>query len=125
VIRTSNIAAAIYFVGSLIFVVPFALFFSAMPAIPVTDQFGQPIPGGGTVDPAPFAVLFLFLPILYAILGWVFTALLCLLYNLVARFMGGIEVQVEPVAPPTAAPELAGWGQPPPASPSGWGTPRP
>lgn len=114
VVRTSNVAAMLYFVLALIFVVPFALLFSAMPPVPVTDQFGQPIPGAGAVDLGPFALLFLFLPFFYAILGWIFTAVFCLLYNLVARFMGGVEVEVERVQPPPPAPELAGWGQPRP-----------
>ena len=45
--------------------------------------------------------------ILYGILGWIFTAIACAIYNLAARFTGGIEVQVDRVAPPPAVPQ---WG---------------
>lgn len=38
----------------------------------------------------------IFLPIFYGVLGFVFGLLTALLYNLVARFVGGIEVEVEP-----------------------------
>ncbi len=36
------------------------------------------------------------LPILYAVFGFVFVALACWLYNLVAGWVGGIEIEVGP-----------------------------
>ena len=33
-------------------------------------------------------------PVIYGVLGYVFVALGCLLYNVVARWVGGIEVEV-------------------------------
>ena len=54
----------------------------------------------------------------YAAIGWIFAALACLLYNLAARWVGGIEVSVEAVT--TTAPPLsptAGWGASPPTAP--------
>jgi hypothetical protein len=56
----------------------------------------------------------------YGLLGWVFTALAAAVYNLAAGWVGGIEVQVETVAPP---PPLPAWGTsgattPPPSAPT-------
>ena len=45
--------------------------------------------------------------LLYSVMGGVFTALACAIYNLAARWVGGIEVQVEAVQPPPAVPS---WG---------------
>ena len=36
------------------------------------------------------------LPFLYGIMGFIFTALACVLYNVVAGWIGGIEVEVSP-----------------------------
>ena len=53
--------------------------------------------------------------VFYGILGWIFTALACLLYNFAAGMIGGIEIQLEAVEPP---PPTAVWsGTPPPAAP--------
>ena len=35
------------------------------------------------------------LPILYGVMGFIFTALGCAIYNFVAGFIGGIEVELE------------------------------
>lgn len=35
------------------------------------------------------------LPLIYAVAGFIFTAIACALYNLVAKYVGGIEVQLE------------------------------
>jgi hypothetical protein len=40
------------------------------------------------------------IPILYGVIGFIFTAIGCALYNLVAGWVGGIEVEVH--GPPTA-----------------------
>ena len=49
-------------------------------------------PGG-----APFGPGFIIaMPVLYGLLGFVFTAIGAALYNLVAGWVGGIEVEVEP-----------------------------
>jgi hypothetical protein len=55
----------------------------------------------------------------YGVLGWVFTAFACALYNIAAGWVGGIEVQVEPVAPPPPAPLWGPTGTvtPPPTAP--------
>lgn len=40
-------------------------------------------------------VMFLFLPFVYALIAFVFTAIGCLVYNLIAKRIGGIEVEIE------------------------------
>ena len=41
---------------------------------------------------------------IYAVFGWIFTAIACLIYNFIAGFTGGIEFQLEVVPPPAAVP---------------------
>ncbi len=109
VISTSNVAAAIYFVLTVIFVIPLALLLAAAPQGQVSTGFGnQPSLGAGAW------VFLLIVPFVYALVGWLITAIFCLLYNLAARFTGGIGVEVVREAPPPAAPALEGWGQPQP-----------
>jgi len=52
---------------------------------------GQRNPIAGVVG----IVLALFLPVFYGVLGFVMSAIGCLLYNLFAHWMGGFEVEVE------------------------------
>ncbi len=40
-------------------------------------------------------LLLIFLPLLYAVMGAVFAALGCLVYNLVAAKIGGVEVELQ------------------------------
>ncbi|HTE67020.1 MAG TPA: hypothetical protein VK736_12290 [Candidatus Binatia bacterium] len=108
VIRTSNVAAVIYFILTAIFVIPFILFTAATP-MTVTDSLGR------TVSFQLPWVFLLFVPFLYAGFGWLFTALGCLIYNLAARWTGGVEFEAIAVAPsPPPAPPAA--PQPPPAA---------
>ncbi len=44
----------------------------------------------------------LFAPIFYGVLGFVFGAIGAFLYNFMAKWLGGIEVQVQPAAPPAS-----------------------
>ena len=45
---------------------------------------------------APFGTGFVFaLPILYGICGFIFTAIGCAVYNLVAGWVGGVEVELD------------------------------
>jgi len=106
VMKTATVAAVMYMVVVAIFVVPFAL----LVAIAGTGDGLQGGLGGALV----LGVVAIFG---YGLLGWVFTALACLIYNLVAGWVGGIEVQVETVAPPPALPAWGTTPQPPPAAP--------
>ena len=69
--------AVLYFILGLVFALPFALFSLAIP--------GQPGFGVG------FAIG---LPFVYAIFGLIFVPLACLIFNLVAKFVGGLEFEV-------------------------------
>ncbi len=115
VISTANTVAIMYFIGFLIILVPLVLIFS-IAQVTVTDASGQQSTfgvGGGLV-------FLLLVPILYGIVAWVGTALFCLLYNLTARFTGGMGVDVwrnlpdaaaappASVSPPASAPPLQG-----------------
>lgn len=89
ILRASLLAAALYGVLGLIFW-PFLL-----ATLLVSRMSGS---GSG---PEVFGMaLMLFLPVLYAVAGFVFTALLCLAYNLLARVMGGFEVTLRTIAAP-------------------------
>jgi hypothetical protein len=73
--------AIIYFFFSFLFVIPMALVLSYAP-IPAASKppFG---PG-----------ILLLLPFFYAVAGLLFVALACGIYNLAARFVGGLEISV-------------------------------
>jgi hypothetical protein len=47
--------------------------------------------------------LSLALPLLYGAMGFVFTAIACAIYNVVAGWVGGIEVEIGTEAPPHRA----------------------
>ncbi len=104
VVRTANVFAILYFLITLVFVIPFAIILASAGTITTTDQFGNAV----TVGTGLSWIVLLFFPFLYAILGWIFTAIFCLLYNLSSRFVGGIEVDVDggptPVAPAMQSP---------------------
>ncbi len=40
-------------------------------------------------------LFFIFAPLLYCALGFIFVALSCAIYNLIARRMGGIEIEFD------------------------------
>ena len=94
VIRTANLAAVLYLLVTLIFVIPFVLILATAGPMEVTDQFGRT----ARFDLSPFVLLLA--PLLYAVLGWIFTALFCLLYNLAAALTGGAEIQLTANRPP-------------------------
>ena len=120
VVRTATVAAVLYGLGSLIFFAIFAVIFlifgSSLSNIPGTDVPPFAIGAGGAVGILISGVIF---SAIYAVFGWIVTAILCLLYNAVAGMTGGIELQLEapPVAPALPA---ATWSPPagsPPAAP--------
>lgn len=79
--QTAKVSAVLYFIVTLVVVVPIALLaalFGAREAMPF---------GGGWI-------LMLLLPFLYGIVGFIGVALVCLLYNAVASRIGGIEVEM-------------------------------
>jgi|SRR5450432_4199093 len=55
---------------------------------------------GGMLGGIGFFVLALLAPIFYAAIGFVSGAITALVYNLAAKWMGGIEIELEPAAIP-------------------------
>jgi hypothetical protein len=112
VVRTATIVAVMYVIVVAIVFVPFA----GIAAIGGTAISGDVATGG-----AGFVGILLFgliAAVAYGAFGWVFTALACLLYNVVAGWVGGVEVQLEAVAPPVPPPAWTPQGSAPPAPPT-------
>jgi hypothetical protein len=110
VIRTANVVAFLYVVIIAVIFVPIGLIFAV--AVPSTGVGG----GGFLGNTGGIAIVFvgLLLAVFYGIVGWIFTAIACLLYNFAAGMIGGIEIQLEAVQPP---PPVAVWGGTPSAPP--------
>lgn len=85
VAQTSLVAAIVMFFISLIFVIPMGLIVGAVGAV------------GGDFPGLPFSGIgfFILVPFLYAIMGFISTAIGCLVYNMVAKWTGGIEMEIE------------------------------
>ena len=92
VIKTATTVAVLYALAIAIFAIPFALFAAAAGGV---GTGGQRI---GFVEVLTFAVLGI---LLYGVLGWIFTAIGCAIYNLAARFTGGIEIALDLSTPPS------------------------
>jgi len=95
VVKTATVAAVMYavmtLIVSLVILLPLAIIGVSM----------MPNGGAGGIGAGVAGVLIfaLFGAAIYAAIGWVVTALACALYNLVAGWVGGIELQVEALAP--------------------------
>jgi hypothetical protein len=100
VIRTANVVALMYLVLVAIFAIPLGLVFMA--------AGDSTMPGAQSLQVLGGLLVAVIVPIAYAAVGWIATALACLLYNLVARWIGGIQIQLElepaaPAPPPGAS----------------------
>ena len=85
-LQLGKMLAVVYGILGLIFL-PFFLIMTAVASqMPVPQRVGVLALGAG------FA---LFMPVMYAAFGFVFGALGALIYNVVAKWVGGIEVEVE------------------------------
>jgi hypothetical protein len=105
IVKTATVVAVLYLLIVAIFVVPATI---------LVAGFGGPNASTGAVGVLAGGAV---LAIIYAIGGWIFTAIGCALYNVAARWTGGIEVQVEAVAPPQPAPIWGPTTTSPPAAP--------
>jgi hypothetical protein len=79
--QAAKVCAVLYFVLGLIFAIPLTLL----------ALFAEPQPGEEQVG-LGLAIAF---PFLYAVGALIFVPIACWLYNLVARIVGGLEVEVE------------------------------
>jgi hypothetical protein len=86
VLSLAKIMGAVYAILGLLFM-PFFLLMGAMvPTQNGSNPFG--VVGG--------LFMGLFAPVFYGVFGFIFGALGAFLYNLMAKWLGGIEVQVQP-----------------------------
>jgi hypothetical protein len=100
-LQAGKMLAAFYGLMSLL-VVPFMMFFLALSTLASR--------GHGGPSPFPFVfglgmgiVFALLLPFFYALMGFVFGVISAWLYNLLARWIGGFELEFEPTPPPRAS----------------------
>ena len=98
VLKTATVVAVMYMLIVGVFVVPFLLL--ALVFAPTQGSSAM----GGIGGILVFGLLAIFG---YGLLGWVFTAIGVAIYNLAARWVGGIEVEIETVAPPPPLPTWA------------------
>ncbi|HEY8605612.1 MAG TPA: hypothetical protein VIM12_00695 [Noviherbaspirillum sp.] len=77
--QNAKVIAVLMALSSLLFVMPMWL---VMVLFPVVE--GQARPAAG---------MFLLFPVMYLVLGYLMVALACWLYNLVCRYVGGIEYE--------------------------------
>lgn len=82
--QNGKVFAVLMAFSSLLFVVPMAIAFSFIPAGVGTN--GNPFP-------QPPVAMFLLLPILYLIMGYIMVAVGCAFYNFMFKFIGGIEYE--------------------------------
>ncbi len=81
-------------------------FFGVVAALflaPIMSIMTSHMPPGINVAPVPSMSSLIFLPIVYAVLGFIGGIITAFLYNLVARWTGGIEVTLD-----TAVPSVSG-----------------
>ncbi|MDF1571971.1 MAG: hypothetical protein P1P82_10175 [Bacteroidales bacterium] len=86
VAQTSLVAGIVMFFISLIFVIPVGLFMGVVGAAKGAQMPGLPFTG---------VAFLIFIPFLYAIMGFITTAISCLVYNMVAKWTGGVEIEIE------------------------------
>lgn len=95
VLSVAKIMGAIHAVFGLVFM-PFFLLIGLMGSL-IPNQNGQnPFGAIGGI------VMGLFLPVFYGVFGFIFGALGAFLYNLMAKWLGGIEMQIQPVGHPSS-----------------------
>jgi hypothetical protein len=114
VVKTSTVVALMYMVVVAIFAIPFFLFF----AIAGVSTNGGPTQGPGAAGAVAGLAVAVVAVLFYGLLGWVFTAIACLIYNLVAGWVGGIEVEVDRPEPPAPPPAWMTSGTTPQAPPA-------
>ena len=95
-LQAGKILGVFYGLLSLLFV-PFVLFFMAVGSLASRHQ----------ANSSPFPLMFgmgigfmIFLPVVYAIMGFIFGALSAWIYNLLAKWLGGFELEFEQSTPP-------------------------
>jgi hypothetical protein len=114
IVQTATSIAVMYAVVVFLFFAVLAVFSLFAGSVARADQLGGFAAGGiGLLVIGAIGAL------LYAAIGWVFTAIACALYNVVAGWTGGIEMHYVQQVPAPAMPTPAQWtGEVPPAPPA-------
>jgi hypothetical protein len=95
-LQAGKMLAALYGLLSLIFV-PFMMVAVALGSFAAKHQ------GNGAALPMMFGMGFMVcLPLLYAVMGFIFGVLGAWIYNLLSKWIGGFELEFETPAPPVA-----------------------
>jgi hypothetical protein len=99
-LQAGKLLGACYGLISLVFV-PFMMIFMALGSFAAKAQASA----GGTPPPLPLMLgmgvgFTLLLPILYAVIGFIFGLIAAFVYNLLARWLGGFELEFESSQPP-------------------------
>ncbi len=111
---TAVVAGTMYFVTTLFFVALAAVFIAVAGA-------DSGFAAGGAAGVLIGGVV---VALLYGVIGAIITAIVCWIYNIVAGSVGGIQVQVELVSPPSPAPVWGPVNAGTPDAPAGsWGPP--
>lgn len=84
---TAKIAGVIYLIITAVILIPFSLIMMFFMTSGSFGLSGNESIFGGT--------MLLFLPIAYAVIGYLATLLSCAIYNLVASWVGGIKYEVK------------------------------
>jgi len=114
IVQTATSIAVMYAVVVFVFFAILAVITLFAGSAARADQLGGFAAGG-----IGLLVIGVLAALLYAALGWVFTAIACALYNVVAGWTGGIEMHYVTPAPQPMMPPPAPWtGQVPPGPPA-------
>jgi hypothetical protein len=114
VMSIAKMYAVMMLVMSLIIAIPYGLIIIVMGASALGVKDGGAIGAGGIVGGLLFMIG---IPILYSVLGFVFGAIGALIYNLFAKMVGGIEMELDGIG-------VAGYMNPPPP-PQQWQAEQP
>ena len=86
-VKTATVLGVFYAFLTAVIFIPLGLIFSAVGSSLPSDT-------GGFFFPAASGVMFFLFPILYGVFGFIFGLIGCALYNLIARWTGGVALEI-------------------------------
>jgi len=106
-LQAGKMLAAFYGLMSLVFV-PFFMIFMALGSFAARAQGASAGAGAGATPPLPLMLgmgvgFMLLLPFFYAAMGFIVGVLSAFVYNLLARWIGGLALEFEQAQPPPMA----------------------
>ncbi len=88
VLQTAKFMAVMYFITIALFMIPFGL-------IALVVAIAGMSMGSGSAEGIIVSGFMLLMPFVYGAMGFVSVAIACLIYNIVAKYIGGIEIEIE------------------------------